>query len=129
MSRGVATALAVAVVMAGAWLGSSSTARASTLSFVPCHGNAGVLCAGVAVPLDATGVVPGIAPLAVEELPAKGTPRGVMMMVAGGPGQASALAFDLAEPRVRLAVALSRVHARRLRPARHGRLRVPGAAP
>jgi pimeloyl-ACP methyl ester carboxylesterase len=94
--RGVATALAVAVVTAGAWLGSTSTASASTLSFVPCHGSSGVLCAAVSVPLDRSGVVPGSVQLAVEELPAKGTPRGVMMLIAGGPGQASALAFDLA---------------------------------
>ncbi len=97
MIRGVATALAVTVVTAGAWLGSTPTARAASLSFVPCHGDAGVLCSSVNVPLDWSGVVSGSVQLAVEELPAKGTPRGVMILVAGGPGQASALAFDLAD--------------------------------
>jgi pimeloyl-ACP methyl ester carboxylesterase len=95
--RGVATALAVAVVTAGAWLGSTSSASAATLAFAPCHGSSGVLCAAVTVPLDRSGVVPGSLQLSVEELPAKGTPRGVMMLIAGGPGQASTLAFDLAD--------------------------------
>lgn len=85
----------VAVVMAGAWLGISPSASAATLSFTPCHGTSGVLCSAVSVPLDWSGVVPGTVTLSVEELPAKGTPRGVMMLIAGGPGQASALAFDL----------------------------------
>ena len=88
-------AVVVAVVMAGAWLGVSSSASAATLTFAPCHGTSGVLCSAVSVPLDWSGAVPGTTSLSVEELPAKGTPRGVMMLIAGGPGQASALAFDL----------------------------------
>ena len=88
--------MAVAVVTAGVWLGSTPTAGASAMSFAPCHGASGVLCASVTVPLDWSGAFPGTLQLAVEELPAKGSPRGVMMMIAGGPGQASAIAFDLA---------------------------------
>jgi pimeloyl-ACP methyl ester carboxylesterase len=95
--RVVATALVVAVVMAGARLGTTSSANAATLAFAPCHGTSGVLCTSVSVPLDRSGVVPGAVQLAVEELPAKTAPRGVMMLVAGGPGQASAAAFDLAD--------------------------------
>ncbi len=72
-------------------------AEAAASPFVSCHGTSGVLCATVTVPLDWAGAVPGTLPLAVEEFPAKGVPRGVMMMLAGGPGQASALAFDLAD--------------------------------
>jgi len=34
-------------------------------------------------------------PLHVEELPAHGTPRGALFLIAGGPGQASSGAFDL----------------------------------
>jgi pimeloyl-ACP methyl ester carboxylesterase len=49
------------------------------------------------VPLDWSGATPGTISLAVEELPAAGVPKGVMFMVAGGPGQASAQAFDLAQ--------------------------------
>ncbi len=78
-------------------MGGVGKANASTLAFAPCHGSSGVQCSAVQVPLDWSGVVPGTIQLSVEELPAKGTPRGVMMLLAGGPGQASALAFDLAD--------------------------------
>jgi pimeloyl-ACP methyl ester carboxylesterase len=94
--KGVATVVSVAVATIVAAVAGAGRAGAATVPFTPCHGTSGVLCATVNVPLDWSGVVPGTIPLAVEELPAKGTPRGVMMMVAGGPGQASAIAFDLA---------------------------------
>jgi pimeloyl-ACP methyl ester carboxylesterase len=87
--------VSVAVATAVAAVGGVGKAQAATAAFSPCHGNSGVHCATVTVPLDWSGVVPGTIPLSVEELPAKGTPRGVMMLLAGGPGQASALAFDL----------------------------------
>jgi pimeloyl-ACP methyl ester carboxylesterase len=87
-------ATAVSVATVAAWFGLAPAAGAA-LAFAPCHGSAIVECANVTVPLDWSGAVPGTVSLAVEELPALGTPRGVMMMVAGGPGQASALAFDL----------------------------------
>ncbi len=70
-------------------------ARAA-VPLLPCHGKSGVRCAKVQAPLDYSGAIPGHVTLAVEELPARGKPRGVMMMVAGGPGQASAKVFDLA---------------------------------
>jgi pimeloyl-ACP methyl ester carboxylesterase len=70
-------------------------ARAA-VPIVPCHGSSGVRCATVQAPLDYAGTTPGQVSLAVEELPAGGTPRGVLLMVAGGPGQASAKVFDLA---------------------------------
>ncbi len=61
----------------------------------PCTPGAQVLCSEVDVPLDPTGVVPGTVPLHVEEVPALGTPRGAMFLIAGGPGQGSSEAFDL----------------------------------
>ena len=61
----------------------------------PCTPGAQVLCSEVDVPLDPTGVVPGTVALHVEEVPALGTPRGAMFLIAGGPGQGSAGAFDL----------------------------------
>ncbi|HST25235.1 MAG TPA: alpha/beta fold hydrolase [Gaiellaceae bacterium] len=97
MLRGVAAALVAAVVMAGAWIGGADSARAAASPFVPCQGTSGVLCGNITVPLDWSGAVPGTVTLAAEELPAQGTPRGVMMLLAGGPGQASAVAFDLAD--------------------------------
>ncbi len=87
----VAVATLVAAVVG------TGSARAAGTACVPCHGSSGVLCSTVTVPLDWSGAVPGSIPLSVEELPAKGTPRGVMMLLAGGPGQASAQAFDLAD--------------------------------
>ncbi len=47
------------------------------------------------VPLDRTGAVPGTISLHVEVAPAVGTRRGVMFLLAGGPGQGSARVFDL----------------------------------
>jgi pimeloyl-ACP methyl ester carboxylesterase len=58
----------------------------------------GLRCGTVDVPLDRSGRVPGTLSLRVEMLPAQGPRRGVMFLVAGGPGQGSAGAFDLGEP-------------------------------
>ena len=55
----------------------------------------GALCGTVTVPIDRTGVFPGTIGLHVEVLPASGLPRGTMFLIAGGPGQGSAGAFDL----------------------------------
>jgi pimeloyl-ACP methyl ester carboxylesterase len=60
-----------------------------------CASTPGLLCGTVVVPLDYSGAVAGNVSLHVEELPASGTPRGVMFLVAGGPGQGSAKSFDL----------------------------------
>jgi pimeloyl-ACP methyl ester carboxylesterase len=57
-----------------------------------------VFCSTVNVPLDRSGIVPGTIPLHVEMIPASGTPRGVVFLVAGGPGQGSAHTFDLSDP-------------------------------
>jgi pimeloyl-ACP methyl ester carboxylesterase len=94
--RGFAAVASVAVASIVAAVAGTASAGAAATAFVPCHGTSGVLCSTVSVPLDWSGTVAGTVPLSVEELPAKGTPRGVMMLLAGGPGQASALAFDLA---------------------------------
>ncbi|MBV8480322.1 MAG: alpha/beta fold hydrolase, partial [Actinobacteria bacterium] len=61
----------------------------------PCGRTPGLLCSTVTVPLDRTGAVPGTIGLHVEELPATGTPRGTVFLLAGGPGQGSAHTFDL----------------------------------
>jgi pimeloyl-ACP methyl ester carboxylesterase len=62
-----------------------------------CGQAAGLVCTTVTVPLDRSGVVPGTIGLHVEELPASGTPRGVMFLIAGGPGQGSAHVFGLGD--------------------------------
>ena len=63
-----------------------------------CGQNPALVCTTVDVPLDRTGVVPGTVALHVEELPAQGTPKGAMFLIAGGPGQGSAHTFGLGTP-------------------------------
>ena len=60
----------------------------------PCK-TGGVQCGTLVVPLDRSGATPGPMSLHVEVLPAQGFVRGVMFLIAGGPGQGSAGAFDL----------------------------------
>ena len=61
----------------------------------PCGQTAGLLCSDVAVPLDRSRATPGTIALKVQVLPALGQERGVMFLVAGGPGQGSATVFGL----------------------------------
>jgi pimeloyl-ACP methyl ester carboxylesterase len=64
-----------------------------------CGQTVGLECGTVAVPLDRTGATPGTIGLHVEVLPATGrNARGVMFLIAGGPGQGSAGAFGLQTP-------------------------------
>ena len=84
--------LVVAAVLA--LLGGAGQARAA-IGLTPCPGKSGVECGTVPVPLDRTGAVSGTLNLHVEVLPAAGTARGVMFLIAGGPGQGSAGSFDL----------------------------------
>jgi pimeloyl-ACP methyl ester carboxylesterase len=84
--------LVVAAVLA--FLGGAGQARAA-IGLTPCPSRANVECGTVTVPLDRTGSVPGTIDLHVEVLPASGTARGVMFLIAGGPGQGSAGSFDL----------------------------------
>src|SRR2546421_6498223 len=70
-------------------------AAAARAAFAPC-GRGALECATVNVPLDRSGGTPGTVSLYVERLAAGGTPRGVMFLIAGGPGQAYAGAFALA---------------------------------
>jgi pimeloyl-ACP methyl ester carboxylesterase len=63
-----------------------------------CGQVAQLVCTQVPVPLDRTGAVPGTVSLHVEELPATGTPKGVIFLIAGGPGQGSAYSFSLGDP-------------------------------
>jgi len=85
--------LLLVLALAAAVLAGAGQARAA-IKLTPCR-TGGVECGTVDVPLDRTGAVPGTIPLHVEVLPANGTVRGVMFLVAGGPGQGSAEAFDL----------------------------------
>jgi len=85
------------LVVAGLVLAAVAAPSASGAGpFAPCAPN-GLECATLTVPLDYSGATPGTLSLHVEELPAAGMPRGVMLLLAGGPGQASAETFDLAD--------------------------------
>ena len=76
--------------------GRGTTAAASG-ALAPCGKPTGVLCDDIPVPLDRSGVVPGTVSLHVEELPAQGVPRGVVFLIAGGPGQGSAHVYGLGD--------------------------------
>src|SRR5262245_13246924 len=82
------------VLAALAFLAGAGQARAA-VALSPCPGKTGVQCGTVTVSLDRTGTVSGTLDLHVEVLPASGTARGVMFLIAGGPGQGSAGSFDL----------------------------------
>lgn len=86
-------ALLAAAVLAGVAVAAPNASAAGP--FAPCAQN-GLECATLTVPLDYSGGTAGSISLHAEELPAAGTPRGVMLLLAGGPGQASAQVFDLA---------------------------------
>ena len=72
--------------------------RGSARAGAACGETPGLVCTTVNVPLDRTGVTPGTISLHVEELPAEGTPRGALFLLAGGPGQGSAHVFGLGSP-------------------------------
>src|SRR5262245_21816164 len=83
------------LVLASAFAALAGAPAASAAQpFVACGDN-GLQCATLNGPIDYSGSVAGQLPLYVEVLPAVGTPRGVMVMLAGGPGQASAETFEL----------------------------------
>jgi pimeloyl-ACP methyl ester carboxylesterase len=82
------------VAAALAFFAGAGQARAA-IPLTPCPGKTGVQCGTVPVPLDRTGATPGTINLHVEVLTAAGTARGVMFLIAGGPGQGSAGSFDL----------------------------------
>ncbi|MDQ3895409.1 MAG: alpha/beta hydrolase [Actinomycetota bacterium] len=73
-------------------------ARAA-VPLAPCGKAPGLQCAQIPVPLDRSGSTPGALSLHVEVLPARGTPVGTFFLIAGGPGQGSARAFDLGSRR------------------------------
>lgn len=88
MGRRLFLALVVTAVLA------TPGQAAAAIPLAPCK-TAGVQCGTVNVPLDRSGSVSGTIALHVEVLPAEGLARGVMFLIAGGPGQGSARAFDL----------------------------------
>jgi pimeloyl-ACP methyl ester carboxylesterase len=84
------------LLLTGAGRVFAGTALRTTTASAACAKASRLVCSEVDVPLDRTGVVPGTIPLHDEVLPNKaGVQRGVIFLVAGGPGQGSAHTFDL----------------------------------
>ncbi len=84
-------------LFAGGLLSAVTAQRAATAS-ATCGKIKGLVCTEVEVPLDRSGAVEGTIPLHVEILSSgKGTRRGTIFLVAGGPGQGSARTFDLGD--------------------------------
>ena len=84
--------VAPAVLIAGAFHALApvaAAAPASSAAFRPCPGSRVVLCARVTVPLDRSGAVPGTVRLLVARVKGRPRKRGVLLALAGGPGQAS----------------------------------------
>jgi pimeloyl-ACP methyl ester carboxylesterase len=77
-------AFAALGLTAGLGFGSGQQTAAS---FVRCSAGSQIRCATVTVPLDRTGAVSGTVRLAVEKVPAARKAQGVVLAVAGGPGE------------------------------------------
>jgi pimeloyl-ACP methyl ester carboxylesterase len=76
-------AAAACTVVAG------SEAARQQLRFTRCAPRSPLLCAQLSVPLDRSGAIPGRVTLALQELPARRPHAGVLLAIAGGPGQSS----------------------------------------
>jgi pimeloyl-ACP methyl ester carboxylesterase len=100
MARGgLVSTLAAAAVLTLCVVPGAALARAHGVSAPPhfsrCASLSGVLCAYVPVPLDRRGRAPGALRLFVAKRPAAGPARGTILLLAGGPGEASAQIFSL----------------------------------
>jgi pimeloyl-ACP methyl ester carboxylesterase len=83
----------VALLSALALLVAGSARGAPTAKLVdphPCPGEPGFTCSTLAVPLDRTGRRPGTLDLQVAAADNKNAPRGVLLLITGGPGQPGA---------------------------------------
>jgi pimeloyl-ACP methyl ester carboxylesterase len=87
----VCTGRAAAAPVVGAF-GSGSRVQSASSVCVP---TARLTCTSVDVPLDWSGRTPGTISLHVERLTPLGRSKGVLFLVAGGPGQASSATFAL----------------------------------
>ena len=86
--------LAVALASAGVIAVGAGTASAQSLAFRACKGNPTIGCATLQVPLDHADPAKGTLSLAVQRRKATGTRKGVIIMLAGGPGQSAGTLSD-----------------------------------
>ena len=90
MRPGLRRIAAVAVLSGATALGAGFAPAAGALTFNRCSPRSDFGCAHVPVPLDRSGGVPGTIDLLVERRPPDaGSPRGAVLVLAGGPGQAA----------------------------------------
>jgi pimeloyl-ACP methyl ester carboxylesterase len=85
--RSSRTALVLAL-LAGVLLAAPGLASAQT-RFHPCVGGSVVLCGRVVVPVDPSGEVKGAMSIHVEAYHSHGPNKGIVIALAGGPGQAA----------------------------------------
>jgi pimeloyl-ACP methyl ester carboxylesterase len=80
----------ILIFVLGVALAALVAAPASALTFGPCRSADGLSCAGLNVPLDRGGAVPGAVTLRIERLQAGPVPSpSAVVALAGGPGQAA----------------------------------------
>ena len=86
MARSLVLVLALLAACAGG--GGGTAAQAPALAGAhPCAGAAGFTCSTLTVPLDHSGRRPGTLALAVAAADNAKAPRGVLLLLTGGPGQ------------------------------------------
>jgi pimeloyl-ACP methyl ester carboxylesterase len=84
-----ACALLVSAVVAACSSAASSADAGGLHDSAPCPGVSGYTCSTLAVPLDHAGHAPGTLNLAVAAADNSDAPKGVLLLIAGGPGQAA----------------------------------------
>jgi pimeloyl-ACP methyl ester carboxylesterase len=90
LSLGFGLAVALALTLPG-----DARPRAPRPTLTPCASTEGLLCAFVSVPLDYSHPKGEKLRLFVTAQPPKHDPRGTILLLAGGPGEASTTVFDL----------------------------------
>lgn len=93
--RAAFVSVLVAILAAALLAAQASGARRDGIAFSPCAADSPTFCGQISAPLDPAGVVPGSVSLYVQELQPEGTPKGVIFLLAGGPGQAATNTFLL----------------------------------
>jgi len=81
--------LAVTLAAIGVAALAAGSASAQSFAFRACKGNPTIGCATLQVPLDHADPTKGTLSLAVQRRKASGTSKGVIIMLAGGPGQSA----------------------------------------
>ncbi|HEU0194568.1 MAG TPA: alpha/beta fold hydrolase [Gaiellales bacterium] len=87
-ARAFAGLLVVALAGCGSGHSAVQTVHPALAGAHPCPGAPGFTCSSLAVPLDHRGRVPGTLHLAIAAANNRTAPRGVLLVLAGGPGEA-----------------------------------------